>query len=852
MRKHPLGRAITTALVASLAGVPFVHAQESDEATALDRIEVTGSRIKRADIEGALPVTVIDRQQLEFSGEISVADFLRNTSFNSFGSFRPQSGSSAQATAGLNLRGLGSQRTLILVDGRRAPQAASAVVSGIQDLNAIPLAAVERIEILSDGASAIYGTDAIGGVVNIITRKDFTGVEVSVGSSNPSREGGETEEGSIIFGTANDRGSLMAGVSYNNRGIVFARDRPWSAAGISTFANNYVSATPTVANPDPRNASHWRPGSTAAQVAVPGGCRDPGFSLGTGAQGQPLCIYDFARVAADEAEVRNSALFTRGRYQINDEWETYLNTSIARVESFGRYAPVPATVFIPPNTPNNPSNAPRFLRHRFDSLGNRDNFVDAHVYDVLYGFVGRLGEIDLDVGVRSSESKSINLGRNYLVIPLAEQFIARGDYNIFNPRANPANVLNGMKTTTARESIFRIEEVYGIANMDLFELAGGTAGLAFGAEYRSEDYVDQYDSLSEGGVIGGSSGNSAAGGRNVKAAFAEALFPLLGNVEVSVAGRYDKYSDYGNDFSPKVGLRWQPLDNLTLRASYGEGFAAPNLNILTQATSFSASAVNDPRTCAAFGQPANCSIQIEAFRLSNSALESEQSKQMSIGIAMDPTDWLSFTFDVWDIEIDNRIAFFSSTALVQREITGRPIPAGLGVFRFPDGTIDFVNEGYANEGKVETRGFDLNLQGNFDFADWGSLRNQFSLGYTDSYKLDGDEQIGSNSFPKFRAQLLNNYTYGDFTLSWNLSHIDGHNDFLEQFELGSHTTHDLMVTWQAPWNAKLSVGVNNAGDKDPVLDPSGGCASDVSPRGYCTNLYDAYGRVPFVRYTQSF
>ncbi|MCK7592805.1 TonB-dependent receptor plug domain-containing protein [Pseudomarimonas salicorniae] len=852
MKRNVLAGAVAGALLSGLPATAAMAQDDQDTLSTLDRVEVTGSRIKRAAIEGALPVTVIDREQLDISGDVTVADFLRNTSFNSFGSFRPQSGSSAQATAGLSLRGLGSGRTLILIDGRRAPQAASAVVSGIQDLNAIPMAAVERIEILSDGASAIYGTDAIGGVVNIITRKDFSGVEVTAGASNPKREGGETEEGSIIFGASNDRASLLAGVSYSNRGIVFARDRPWSAVGVSTFSNNYVSATPTVANPDPTNARHWKPGSTAAQFAVPGGCSGPGFSLGSGAQGQALCLYDFARVAADEAEVRNSAMFARANYQINDEWATYLNSTVSRVESFGRYAPVPATVFIPPNTPNNPSSSPMFLRHRFDSLGNRDNFVDAHVYDVLFGFNGRMGSVDLDFGIRSSESKSINLGRNYLVIPLAEQFIARGDYNIFRPRQNPANVLNGMKTTTARESEFRIEELFLLANMDLFEMGGGMAGLAAGFEYRSEDYADRYDSLSEGGVIGGSSGNSAAGGRSVRAAFAEALFPVLENVEVSLAGRYDEYSDYGSDFSPKLGLRWQPLDTLTVRASYGEGFAAPNLNILTQATSFTAAAVSDPATCAAFGQAANCSIQIEAYRLSNPTLESEGSKQISFGIAMDPTDWLSFTLDFWNIEIENRIAFFSSQELVQRNLTNRPIPPGLGVFRFADGTIDFVNEGYANQGKIDTRGADLNLTTNFTLGDWGSLRNQLNIGYTDSFKQDGAEQIGTNSAPKYRAQLANSWTYGDFGVAWNLSHIDSHENFLGNGQLASWTTHDIVLTWDAPWNAKLSVGVNNATDKDPVLDPSGGCASDGSPRGYCTQLYDGYGRVPFVRYTQRF
>src|SRR5687768_12262661 len=228
-------------LIGLTAAAP-AYAQEDDEAETLERIEVTGSRIKRADVEGALPVTVIDREELELSGDNSVADFLRNTTFNSFGSFRPQSGSSAQSVATVSLRGLGSGRTLVLIDGRRLPNAPS--IGQGQDLNSLPLAAVERIEILSDGASAIYGSDAIGGVINVITRKDFNGVELTVGMGDPKQPGGETEEGSAIFGIAGDRGNMIAGVSYNNRGIIFQGDRPFSSGGASSYSNELYAANP--------------------------------------------------------------------------------------------------------------------------------------------------------------------------------------------------------------------------------------------------------------------------------------------------------------------------------------------------------------------------------------------------------------------------------------------------------------------------------------------------------------------------------------------------------------------------------------------------------------------------------
>src|SRR5690606_32178773 len=197
----------------------------------LDTIEVTGSRLKRADVEGAVPVIVIDRAQIDASGDVSVADVLRDTTFASFGNFKPQSGSSAQSLATIDLRGLGSGRTLVLIDGRRAPTNPMAASSGT-DVNAIPLSAVERIEILSDGASAIYGSDAIGGVVNIILRKDFNGVELRYGIANSDVVGGDLEDAAATVGVAGDRGRLIAGASKSSRGMVFTRDQIGYTQGI--------------------------------------------------------------------------------------------------------------------------------------------------------------------------------------------------------------------------------------------------------------------------------------------------------------------------------------------------------------------------------------------------------------------------------------------------------------------------------------------------------------------------------------------------------------------------------------------------------------------------------------------
>ena len=182
-------------------------------------------------------------------------------------------------------------------------------------------------------------------------------------------------------------------------------------------------------------------------------------------------------------------------------------------------------------------------------------------------------------------------------------------------------------------------------------MENGFAQMFVGMEYREEDYNDQYDSLSEAGQVGGSAGNSAGGTRDVTAYYFELLMPVLDNLEVTVAGRQDDYSDYGSDFSPKVSARWVVSDDMTIRASYGEGFRAPTLDILTQKDSFSADSVRDEQSCLAQGQPANCSLQINALVTANPSLSSEQSEQYAFGFAHEATDWFNYSIDYYNIAI---------------------------------------------------------------------------------------------------------------------------------------------------------------------------------------------------------
>lgn len=881
--RKKLPQAIRFALLAGsvslVAGNAFAQDQTQDQqttdtqqkASTLEKIEVTGSRIKRAEVEGALPVTVITRKDIEVSGKTTVADLLQNSTFNSFGSNKPTSGSSAQSMSELSLRGLGGGRSLLLIDGRRAPLSPQFSEAG-SDLNSIPLSAVERVEILSDGASAIYGADAIGGVVNVITRKDFNGVEVTAGVGD-GNYGGDTEEGSVLMGTSSDRGRLLGGVSYNNREIAYVRDKPWMKGilGPSSFSNNY---TQPVINPITGETTY------GAQIGpVPGGCDNPGFYVThSNTTGLDTCRYDYNLFAADTAQLKQKGAFVKGDFQINDDWTVYMNSAVTQVESFGRFAPALADhgLFITAASPNNTTGQDVVLKHRFAALGPRDNFDTSTVLDATVGFNWQASDkVSLDFGIRRAQSKYANFGYNYVNVPIAQALIESGEYNIFNPIGNSEEVLNKMRATISRDSHFNDDEVYALANIDLFDLAGGTSGLAVGVEHHKQDFADNYDAQSAAGNIGGSSGNSSFGGRSFNSAYFEWLLPFTSWFEADLAGRYDHYSDFGTSTVPKVSVRFHPLDNLTFRASYGEGFRAPPLVILNQQAAFSADTVVDGPTAIALGyENPNTAVQIDGLRVATPDLKPEDSKQWSAGVVYDPTDWLSLKLDYYNIKLNNTVKFFSAQTVINRTNNGQFVPSNLYVLRDPTTQqILQVAAGYANEGFIHTDGFDFNAATKFDLGSFGSLKNNLQFSYIRKYEAGGGDAtttdyIGTTDYPRWRATLTNQWEKGDFSLVWTINGMQqtpsytstlladyGYScqqsvDYGYENSLScksSYFTHDVSASMKTPWNGKITLGAINVTNKYPRIDQFG-----FTPPYYNQNLYWGYGRQIYLRYTQSF
>ena len=654
--------------------------------------------------------------------------------------------------------------------------------------------------------------------------------------ARPRCTGGDLEDASVVFGVSGDRGRLVGGASTSSRGMVFTRDQ---IGGEHLGRQHLRQQLLRLGYRRPGCGSWFRCDSNGAF-----------YLLGNG-----LCSFNFNSVAANEASVNNKSIFARGDYQINDDWTVYMTATQTRVNTFGRYAPVPGVVAVDDGTINDVvkgDGLPTYFFHRFAAAGNRDNFTDTTNSDFLLGFQGQLTDkISVDFGMRRTSYIYKETGRGYIIQTLAAQAANAGDYIFADPFGASQETLDGFTATIGRDSFYKTKEYFGSVNFDLFEMGGGISNAVVGAEYREDQFQDIYDSLSRAGVVLGSSGGSSAGSRNLYSGYFEWLFPFTSTFDITLAGRYDSYSDYGSDFSPKIAARWQPLDNLTFRASYGEGFAAPGLDILTSARTFSAEPVRDPQSCLALGQPSTCQLQVDTYFTSNPNLGSEHSKQYSIGVVYDPFEWLDLSLDYYNIELEDTVSQISAQDII--DCTNDPgtygaCPTGFFLTRGPNGRIQQIEAGYANKGLWKTNGVDFRLNTNFDLNSFGKLQNKLTVSYVNKFTIEDSlgesiDQLGLNGSPDTRATLQNTWSYGDFTVDFNTNYIGGQDRGNAQ--VGGYATNDLQLSWKAPWNATIAVGATNIGDRYPEL---------VAYQGRPWNfyLYDAYGRTTYFRYTQTF
>jgi len=863
MKTSPLTKAIRATLGASLlfnVAMP-AFAQTDGEEAAVEEITVTGSRIKRTTGQDSQEIITISAEDMKVSGDISVADALRTSTLNSLGSFRESSGSSAQSNATVNLRGAGQSRTLVLVNGRRVVGSASLGGGGAVNLNMIPFAFVERLEIVADGASAVYGSDAVAGVINVILKKGYDGATFTARRGDRSEDDGSTQSFSFLTGAEGDRGSVTFGIEYDRRDPVFDKDRSYTAARYSDldgdgFITGYSETEGvsyygyTLINPN-YDGAEFNPTDPATWAVSPGdNCVDDGSFVGQmkadavfGPDTGFYCGYAYANVSANRAGLERVNTWVSSSFELSDKIELFADALISNNESFGRYAPPAAPGSALASDPKNPYGEAVNGYFRWTDIGTRDNVVNDTLTDVNIGFRGELSDsLSYETYYTYSDYRSTSIGTYYLSY-------GGFDSNILNEETDYDTYVANLKATTLNDDRMNIQKMFVGVQWDMFEMAGGTASSYFAAETFDVSYSAMVDAQSEAGLVGGSAGNSAEGARSVNALSAEALFPVNDWLEIDVAVRFDDYDDFGNATSPRLGATFTMIENVVLKASYGEGFRAPDLSDLYGATSFSAEDATDYYGCQLNGiAEAECSErQFDTYIGSNPELDAETSKTMSFGATWEFMDGWYASANYFVLELSDAIEYVSAQDMLNVDyITGGNNPQ---VVRNAAGRVDSISAGYQNAvTDIQYESMDYAVNGTFETNNWGSfaVRGNATQYLTYEYEAsfgEGDiaDAAGTLGFPEWRAGVAMSWSKDKWFATFASDFIGSSENKVSEVEYSSYTTHNASVGYDLEEYGTVKIGASNLTNKDPLLNQFGAQADEYQ--------YDNTGRVIFVEFS---
>ncbi len=882
IKKRQLCIALAAAMGASMTLSPPVAAQQVKE-----RIEVTGSNIKRVDSEGPNPVTVIRREDIERAGGQNLQDILNRLTTATLGSYsetRQTGNSFAPGTAAISLRGLGSQATLILMNGRRLANYGFAqnINESFVDLNSIPVSAIERIEILKDGASAIYGSDAIAGVINIILRKDFKGVEATAGFGTSSRGDADETRASLTAGIgdlATQRFNVMATLDYYKRDPLYGRDRPRTQT--ADFRNfdaygGFDFRSPT------GNPGTWQTASTTIPVGQRLAVNTPFPSCSAESRDQGLnplgtCAYNFAPVQMILPKTERKGVFGRGVFEFSQALSAFAEFGWNKNESLTTLAATPDAFTLPIGNNSNPYPFRVPVSYRFIDVGPRINTIDAENTRYVLGFKGAIKSWDWEAAYLNAKNEITNTGTNYVRSDARNALIANNVYSFVNNSINSPALIDALRASPVRTGDSKLESWDAKLSGTIMELPAGPLGIALGAEHRKEHVKDTPDALGVAGLIIGSGGTAADGGRSSTGIFGELSVPITRDLEAQLALRREHYSDYGNSTAPKYALAWRAAPNLLLRAGYNEGFRAPSLAELFLGQSTSFVALVDSTRCTgyrtAFGSAdprsvaACAALQTRNITGGNPDLTAETSRSESLGLVWDITPRFSTTVDYYRITHRQRIATPSANFIVANEdlfpgaITRDPQTANdiLAGTRGPIvGTGSDERIGlrriYFNATSQATRGVDVEFQYRHPLGNAGNVTLVSTNSYVEYFRRvvnagqPPNELAGNDGLPRYRGVHSAIWTKGPWDALLSIAVIGRYNQpFTDANDkivnVTSFTTADVQASYSGFRHLKLTAGVRNVTDREPPFYNGESAGWDTFTHNILGRYY--YGRVTF-------
>ena len=884
-----------TGAVLLVAVARAAQPQPVDDSRATLKVDVTGSNIPRADTDSLLPVQIFTRAQIQASGAGTVAEFLARVPANVLGANDALSiGDPVHpGLASANLRGIGAGSTLVLIDGRRV--ANYGFDGATADLNAIPLAAVARIEVLQDGASAVYGTDAIAGVVNVILRKDVTGFEASVERDFTQHGGDDSRQAVVTAGVGAldvDRYNVFATLSWRKDDALPASQRAFSRTGYRPDQGvNLLSGASFPASVE------VRPGLLASP-AHDTGCMPPvsvpiDDLLGLHV---PICGYDFVRTVDLLPQVERTALFARAAFAPDAGSAVFAEAGFAANRFVMRNAPtsvfqsvlsVDAPVLYPVGGPYYPSTfaaaygltGDLHLRYRTDALGPQVDVVDTQALRIVVGADTTLADWKTSAAIVYSDNRQSDMfASGYVSQQRLLPALATGLINPFGPSTPAGNALlaDSQLFGDLHRGQGRTLSADARASTELGALAAGPVALAVGAEVRRERLDNVYAREWVSGDVIGVGGNqqSANGRRTVGAAFAETRLPLIDRLDVTLAARYDHYSDFGGTLNPKIAMAWRPLATLLLRASWGTGFRAPALYDLHAPASrhgILGARLTDPLRCPVTGLPEDCPGSFGASFVflsgGNPDLAPERSRQLSAGMALGSPTGATLTIDYWNIDksnvidtLDPGVVFAHFDRFGAANIIRGPVEPA-----FPNlpGPIEAVVLREQNLGDLRASGVDVD-------ARWPLPRTQlgqFTLGLSGTYVVDWKEQLDGVSatsllggkvgargpVPRWKHYATLDWRHADWGATLAQRFQSGYRDAnvdrggnplpIEPRNVSSYSVWDLQARYTGFRQTALVLGVLNLADRDPPFSNQ----QTARQFGYDPAYGDPLGRTFYAR-----
>ena len=739
------------------------------------------------------------------------------------------------------------------------------------------MAAVERIDIMTEGASSIYGSDAMAGVVNVILKDNFEGLTFNIGAGHRDQDEGTTStEFSATGGVSNDKGNITFSFDHQSRKGISDADRDYTKAQLGdldgdgdieaytadTVGWSYFGAT--VLSPDFATAS----ASLLCDDLISEYGEDTFRRVDANEDwgpGSDYCMYAFANVSYNTASIDRNTLYVSANYELTDDIEFFAQTMFVQNSSFGRYAP-PAAAWenMSADNPHNPYGEDgAYGLFRWVGIGTRDGNVDDYNQDLTAGLRGDLdwNNASWEVYYHHNKADNKSIGEYYL----SYSGLAYNEANDIDLGSDEG--IANMKSTTSQNSGSTFDQYFAGLGFDLFELPGGAVAHYVGVEYFEQTYEDIYDGQSEAGLIGGSAGNSSMGDRDVTAIFFESVLPISDTIEVNLKARYDDYSDFGDNVAPAVSARWQVADNVVIRASYSESFRAPGLDLLNAARTFSAESAID------FNNGSTTSRQYNTYYTQNSELEAEESDYVNLGVAWDVNDNLSFKLDYFQLSIDNVIQSKSLQGLLSDEAAGLITAVGVDadtdnetfyLKRSASGTLIEAGTSYFNGAGFEIEGFDFTINANLE-TEFGDFRfsnvNSVTLSYDSEVGGVVQDTSGWSGQPDLKSVATISWSFEDHTVSWNSTYtastsefetapVDTNGDIVEgakyesEGSLDSWLIHNLTYSYNAGPYGAVTLTVSNVTDEDPVLSSAGTWDNQ--------DLYNNFGRDYRLNYSISF